>query len=89
MMRSSSRSTDASRSHAAPDAASLLRQAVDLVSERSPDVGSLPEQAQHDLLEFLRKTLRPSGRWGASLEGNDALTLRVMRALMAVQEAGG
>ena len=41
-----------------------------------------------DLLEFLRKTLRPNGRWGANLEGNDFLTLRILRALMAVQEAG-
>ena len=41
-----------------------------------------------DLLEFLRKTMRPSGRWGATLEGSDALTLRTLRALMAVQEAG-
>jgi hypothetical protein len=40
-----------------------------------------------DFLEFLRKTLRPNGRWGATLDGNDYLTLRILRALMAVQEA--
>jgi len=52
-------------------------------------LGCGPETTEvADLLEFLRKTLRPSGRWGASLDGNDALTLRIMRALMAVQEAG-
>jgi hypothetical protein len=42
-----------------------------------------------DLLEFLRRTLRPNGRWGATMDGNDALTLRILHALMAVQEAGG
>lgn len=41
-----------------------------------------------DLLDFLRKTLRPSGRWGATVEGNEFLTLQVLRALMAVQLAG-
>jgi hypothetical protein len=40
-----------------------------------------------DLLDALRKTLRPNGRWGANLEGNDYLTLQILRALMAVQEA--
>ncbi len=40
-----------------------------------------------ELLGFLQKTMRPNGRWGATLEGDDYLTLRVLRALMAVQEA--
>jgi hypothetical protein len=40
-----------------------------------------------DLIDFMRKTLRPSGRWGANVEGNEYLTLRVLRSLMAVQEA--
>lgn len=48
-----------------------------------PETKEVTEQ-----LEFLRKTLRPNGRWGATVEGNDFLTLRVLRALMAVQEAG-
>jgi len=53
-------------------------------------LGCGPETTEvADLLEFLRKTLRPNGRWGATLSGNDALTLRILRALMAVQEAAG
>ncbi|MEN8150700.1 MAG: prenyltransferase/squalene oxidase repeat-containing protein [Planctomycetota bacterium] len=52
-------------------------------------LGCGPETKEvSDLLDFLRKTLRPSGRWGANQEGSDALTLRILRALMAVQEAG-
>lgn len=52
-------------------------------------LGCGPETKEvSDLLDFLRKTLRPNGRWGATIEGNDELTLRVLRSLMAVQEAG-
>jgi hypothetical protein len=52
-------------------------------------LGCGPEtQEVADLLSFLRKTLRPNGRWGANLDGDDFLTLRILRALMAVQEAG-
>ncbi|MCU0726596.1 MAG: terpene cyclase/mutase family protein [Planctomycetes bacterium] len=38
-----------------------------------------------DLLLFLRKTLRGNARWGAGVEGDDFLTLRVLRSLHAVQ----
>ncbi len=41
-----------------------------------------------ELVMFLRKTLRPDARWGATVEGDDFLTLRVLRALMAAQQAG-
>jgi hypothetical protein len=40
-----------------------------------------------DLLLFLRKTLRGNARWGARMEGDDFLTLRVLRSLHAVQLA--
>ena len=52
-------------------------------------LGCGPETTEvSEFITFLRKTMRANGRWGADMDGDEFLTLRILRGLMAVQEAG-